>query len=60
VKLSIEGKAGPIGRMGRGNPKSMRVEWMDETKEKEVMQVIVEGIDFETMKTYQGKNVEFA
>jgi hypothetical protein len=59
MKLSIEGKSLPIERMGRRNPQSMRVEWLKEVKEKEIIQIMVKGIDFETLKKYQGKNVEF-
>jgi hypothetical protein len=46
--------------MGRRNPQSMRVEWLKEVKEKEIIQIMVKGIDFESLKKYQGKNVEFA
>ena len=59
MKLSIEGKTATMVRMGRRNPKSMRVEWMKEAKENEIVQVMVKGIDLETLKKYQGKNVEF-
>jgi hypothetical protein len=59
MKLNIEGKALPIERMGRRNTKSMRVEWLREVKEKEIVQIMVKGIDFEIVKKYQGKNVEF-
>ena len=60
MKANIEGKTASIERMGRRNPKSMRVEWMKEAKEKEIVQVMIKGVDFETVKKYQGKNVEFA
>ena len=59
MKLSIEGKTATIERMGRRNPKTMRVEWMKEAKEKEIVQLAVKGVDFEALKKYQGKNVEF-
>ncbi|WXG47223.1 MAG: hypothetical protein WED05_11285 [Candidatus Atabeyarchaeum deiterrae] len=59
MKLDVEGKTVPIERMGRRNPQSMRVEWLKEVKEQEIVQVMVKGVDFETIKKYQGKNVEF-
>jgi hypothetical protein len=59
MKLNIEGKALPIERMGRRNAQTMRVEWLKEVKEKEIVRMMVKGVDFETLKKYQGKNVEF-
>jgi hypothetical protein len=60
MKLNIEGKTVPIERMGRRNIDSMRLEWLKEVKEKEIVNVMLKGIDFETVKKFQGKNVEFA
>lgn len=60
MKLNLEGKTLSIERMGRRNVQSMRVEWLKEAKEKEIVQVMLKGADFEAIKKYQGKNVEFA
>ena len=60
MKANIEGKMVSIERMGRRNANSMRVEWLKEVKEKEIVTVMLKGIDFEIIKKYQGKNVEFA
>ena len=59
MKLNIEGKMLGMERMGRRNAQSLRVEWLKEAKEKEIVQVMIKGVDFETIKKYQGKNVEF-
>jgi hypothetical protein len=59
MKLNIEGKTLAMERMGRRNAQSLRVEWLKEAKEKEIVQVMIKGADFETFKKYQGKNVEF-
>jgi hypothetical protein len=37
----------------------MRVEWLKEAKKKEIVQVMVKGVDFGTLKNFQGRNVEF-
>jgi hypothetical protein len=60
MKLNVEGKMVPIERMGRRNVKTMRVEWLREVKEREIVEVMLRGIDFETMRKYQGKNLEFS
>jgi hypothetical protein len=59
MKMNIEGKALSMERMGRRNAKTLRVEWLKEVKEKEIVQLQLKGVDFEILKKYQGKNVEF-
>lgn len=45
MKMNIGGKVLPIERMGRRNAKTLRVEWLKEVKEKEIVQIQLKGVD---------------